>query len=208
MVARAKKKKAARVAAPARIPVAAAEATALPPIEPPTIPAKKDIIAEITRLEPLVDEYEVKKLTTVTPEELAAVRADQPREMTVEERLAALEMFRQNWPIQVIAARLGRSNGLIKRFLSDYKPTTYLARAVLEAKAEELAYRVAANADVDQSMEVLDRLDVLRKHDKGHQDAGPRFSVVVGVSTNTSGTPQNLIPSQEIIDAEVEKSSK
>jgi hypothetical protein len=190
----------------ARVRVTNATVPVLRSIEPPQIPPRRDPMAAIRALEAVADEYEVAKLTTVTVTELEAVKRERPKLLTVEEKLAALEMGRLKWPVQIIAARLDRNEDTIKKFLREYKPTLDLARAALEAKAEQLAHRIAKHADIDQSLEVMDRLGVLKKTLK---DTGPsqnNFQVIVGMPGQGPNSPSTIrIPSQADIEVAKER---
>lgn len=191
----------------ARVRAKSIPAVSLRSFEPPAIPPKKDPLAAMKALEAVADEYEVAKLTSVTARELDAVKKERPKSMTVEEKLAALEMGRLNWPVQIIAARLERSEKTIIAFLREYKPTLDLARAAFEAKAEKLAYRTINHADVDQSLEIMDRLGVLKKTQKDAGGAQNNFQVIVGMPGNTAQQTSIPVPSREIIAEASEKDS-
>ena len=182
-----------------------ATAPSLKPIEPPRIPAKKNVIAAIEALEKVSDPKKVHELKSVTEAELEEIKKARPKNLSVEEKHAILEMYQLGYTTQIIAARLDRSFVAITRFLADYKPTTILAKAVFEANAEKLAYRVVRHADVEQSLEVMDRLKVLPKTAKDAGSGGSNFQIIVGGATAVSGQPSMPIPTQaEIIEAESE----
>lgn len=62
--------------------------------------------------------------------------------------------------IQAISKEFGRDCSTIARLLKDYKPTTLLARASLQARASELVDRVLEKADVDQLIDILQRPNI------------------------------------------------
>jgi hypothetical protein len=185
----------------ARVTLKTARRVALTPIEPPAIPPKKNPETAIRRLANVADDKMVAELTSVSGQALADVKVARPKHLTVEEKLAALEMRRKDWPIQIIAARIDRSEATIKKFLADYMPTTDLARAVFEAGAERLAHRIVKHADVDQAMEVQNRLGVLKAPDKNAANTQTNFQVIVGMPSTSSEPSSIPVPSQEIIDA-------
>lgn len=78
-----------------------------------------------------------------------------------------------------VARRLGRSAEGVRFILEKWEPTAKLAKATLHKGAVELAERVIKDATVGESLEVLDRLDVLPKRDRGSDS---RVQVVLGVN--------------------------
>jgi hypothetical protein len=116
-------------------------------------------------------------------------------------------MHTKGIPLEVIAARLARAPGTIRTFLSDYKPTTTLARAYFDAKAEALAARIVKHADVDQSLEIMDRLDVLNAKRKDASNTQTQFNVIVGMPGNQQSPSPIPVPTQEAIE-EARKASK
>lgn len=61
----------------------------------------------------------------------------------------------------LIAQRLGVSQGRISQVLAEFRDSRPLARKRLEAGSLELAQRIVADADPDQAIDVLERLEVL-----------------------------------------------
>lgn len=177
------------------------EVPTLRPFESPRVPPKRSISDDIQILESTADLDKVLELTSVTQAELEEVKKAAPKFLSTEEKLAILEMHSRQYAVEVIASRLSRSPETIRKFLSDYKPTTTLARAYFESRAEILAARVVKHADVDQSLEIMDRLDILNAKRKDAASTQTQFNVIVGVPGN-SQTPSAIpVPSQADIEA-------
>lgn len=173
---------------------------ALKSFEPPHVGSKRNLVRDMQVMEAIADEAKVLELTSVTAEELAAVKKNPPKFLSTEEKLAILEMHTRGISTEVITARLARSESTIRKFLSDYKPTTMVAKAYFEAHAEKLAARIVKHADVDQSMEVMDRLDVLNKKQKDSGDHRTQFQVIVGMPGTSSGGVSIPVPTQADIE--------
>lgn len=115
--------------------------------------------------------------------------------LTDEERAKILDLAEHNYTVAQIADEIGRTPQPIYRFLATIKPTGKLARAYFDAKALQLSKRVVKDATVEESLEVLDRLDVLpAKRDKG--GGGPSVIVCVGMP----GAPALQPPMQDEIE--------
>lgn len=131
--------------------------------------------------------------------------------MTMQEKLECLELFAKLKDIPMVATRLNRSEDAVRKFLWRYQSTTTGAKMVLNAGAEKLAKRVVREANVEESMEVLDRLDVLPKVDRAKKQPVTSFQVIVGMPVpGTVQAPREIpVPSQlqieEAIEAEVVK---
>ena len=111
------------------------------------------------------------------------------KNLTDDERVTIFEMAEHAYPVSVIAEKLGRGEQAIYRYLATLKATGQIARRYAEAQALTLTKRVVKHADVAESLEVLDRLDVLpKKRDAG---GGPSVVVCVGMP----GSPALLPPS-------------
>lgn len=83
-----------------------------------------------------------------------------------------------------IAQIVGVSQPTVSRTLAEFADTRVVAKAVLNKHAKTLAERVVKDADVSQSLEVLDRLDVAPKR----RDETHSTQVMVVVQT------QSVIP--------------
>ncbi len=84
-----------------------------------------------------------------------------------------------------IAQILGCDQSNISRWLSKLRPTTDLAKHRLQNAALELTERLIESADAEQSLEVLDRLDVLsKKRDNGAQSG---VQVFIGMPSQPIG---------------------
>lgn len=116
--------------------------------------------------------------------------------LTDAERAEILERLEAKQPITLISKEMERSRQCIYAFLASVKATGKLARMEAEAEAATMMRRVVKDADVDQTLEVLDRLDVLPKKERGGAGAGhSQFIVMVGMPGQPALTP----PSQEQI---------
>lgn len=97
--------------------------------------------------------------------------------------------------ISVIARRLRRNRQTIVTFLRSLSPSRAYAKALLEASISTHVERITEFANVEQSMEMLHRLDVLGKKDQSSLHGN--VTVMVGMP----GAPAIAAPSQETIDA-------
>lgn len=85
-----------------------------------------------------------------------------------------------------IAQRLGCSQPTISTLLSELSDTRQIARLKLNNGAVKLAERVLAQADVDQSLEVLDRLEVATKR-QADSGRGNQVNIVIGMPGQAAG---------------------
>jgi hypothetical protein len=127
--------------------------------------------------------------------------SQRPGNLTVDEQVIILEAhFTKGIGPNAIAKVLNRPHSTIVRFLQRYKSTAPIAKQLLTSKAADLAKRVVDNANVQESLEVLDRLDVLPRKNRGDGSAsGPRFNIFVGSGAAGTVPP---VPTQDVIDAE------
>lgn len=125
----------------------------------------------------------------ISAEELEYLRtATKGKQLTVDEKIAILEMSVAGLTPTVIGSRIGRGPETVRNFLSKYRPKTSIARAYIEANSDKLARRVVKSATVEESLEVLHRIDVLPKP----ANAAPptaQFNVVIGATTNGPAAP-------------------
>lgn len=106
--------------------------------------------------------------------------------LTNDEKLKILDLYRENDDTNLIAQAVNRPVDTIRKFMWKYRSTLQSARMRLEAGAETLAGRVVEQANVTESLEVLDRLDVLsKKRDKAAPVSS--FSLIIG--NPVIGTP-------------------
>lgn len=136
----------------------------------------------------------------LTAEELSALQhaARGGTALTVEEKIAILEMSMANLGPTIIASRIGRSYGVVTKFLSRYRNRGVLARAYLETNSERLAKRVVKSATVEESLEVLDRLDVLPEKVRDKEGGAQQFNIIVGMPGQSKSIP---IPDQSVVEA-------
>ena len=111
------------------------------------------------------------------------------------EKARILVLTKDNLSATAIAGILDRQPSTVWRFLRKYESTVGIARAHFEAKADELAVRITKYADVDQALEVEDRLGVLPK--VREQLPGMQFNVMVGTGS-AGGVP---VPTEAEVSA-------
>ena len=85
-----------------------------------------------------------------------------------------------------IAETLGCNISTVSRWLDTLHDTTDQAKATARNAAQKLTERVIRDADVDQSLEVLDRLDVLPRKERG-AGAGSQVNIVIGMPNTPAG---------------------
>jgi predicted transcriptional regulator len=114
------------------------------------------------------------------------VRADADRQRIPEyERLTPakialiLRLAQEDQTQTAIAQIVGCTQPTVSRCLKEFADTRELAKLKAHNAAERLTKRVLDEADVDQSLEVLDRIGVLEKREHGKT---PSVQVNVGVS--------------------------
>jgi predicted transcriptional regulator len=90
-----------------------------------------------------------------------------------------------------IAQILGCSQPTVSRWLDELVDTRELAKHTLRSGAEKLAERIVKQADVEQALEVLDRLDVAPKKRDTH--LGNAIQIVVNTPGQTSLAPPSAL---------------
>ncbi len=123
------------------------------------------------------------------------------RGLILEEKIFILESyFSKRWGPKKIAKLIGRASSTVTRFIDRYRSTATMARLHFEAQAENLAKRVTSKANVEEAMEVLDRIDVLPKKDRKEQ-GGTSFNIIVGMPGQPGTRGAIPVPSQKQIEA-------
>ena len=85
-----------------------------------------------------------------------------------------------------IAQLIGCHKSTVSRTLAEFADTRVTARRLLHRHAQTFTERVIADADVDQALEVLDRIGVAeRRRDTTGTDT--RVSIVIGMPQHTIG---------------------
>lgn len=118
--------------------------------------------------------------------------ASRPYLLTPEEKAIIIELYAREVGVAQIARLLSRKESSIRYFLRRYIDTSAEAKLHLKAHAKTFADRVVEKADVSESLEVLDRLEVLPKKQQTQQ--GQQFNVVVGMSGTAGAIPVPPIP--------------
>lgn len=170
----------------------------LVPLPPRPNPVADIPASAVAVLKAAADPEKVLRAMTVTDDDLAEVKKAAPPTLSVEEKVAIIEMRANEIAISAIAARLGRSTATISNFLNSMRSTTELAQLHLRANALHLAERIVTHADIDQSLEVMDRLDVLnRKNKDAGGSGGNQFNIIVGMPSPGAPSPTTIVvPSQ------------
>ena len=83
-----------------------------------------------------------------------------------------LTLDKQGVTQTLIAQQLGISQATVSRVLDRYVDTRELAKLRLNNSAASLVDRVIEDADVEQSLEVLDRIDVAAKRQNDTKNTG------------------------------------
>lgn len=119
------------------------------------------------------------------------------------EKSTILRMYHGGYSIKAISTFINRGEGAVRKCIEYYRPTMDMAKARLQAGAEHLAERVLAMGSVEESLEVLDRLDVLPKRSKEAPQTAQQFNIIVGGGSgpSLSGPPVTAMPSQAQIEA-------
>ncbi len=129
--------------------------------------------------------------------------------LTMDEKLQILEMYQEESDTTLIAQKFNRSPEAIRKFLWRYKDTSQIARQRIQGGAHDLAERIVEQANVDQALEVMDRLGVLeKKRDKAAPQSS--FTLVMGNFGEAAkkGSPVIPIPSQKRIEDAIEAEAK
>jgi len=114
---------------------------------------------------------------------------------TMEDKLRCLEIYAETQDKSITALRMNRSESSVKKFLWRYQSTTIGARMKLEAGAEKLADNIIKNANVDESLEVMDRLGVLEKKRPDAAAASTSFNLIIGMpSTSADKSVIDVVP--------------
>lgn len=123
-----------------------------------------------------------------------------------EEKAIIVELYHEGISRRRIAEIIGRDIHTVSNFLKRYASTVTAGRMYFEANADKLARRVVKNANVEESLEVLDRLDVLpAKGNKDRGGGGASFNVMIGVpgSGSVNGGPIPIPSQREIVAAKI-----
>jgi len=110
--------------------------------------------------------------------------------LTSDERAKALGMYATGMTVAQIGRAMDRPYGHISRLVHQYRSTVKAARQYFEANAERLARRVVKQANVDQSIDVLDRIDVIPQQ---VSRSGAQFQVFIGTPGAAVPAPSERI---------------
>jgi transposase-like protein len=90
-----------------------------------------------------------------------------------------------------IAQTIGCNQSTVSHWLNEFADSRETAKHVLRSGAEKLAERIVKQADVEQALEVLDRLDVAPKKRDTH--LGNAIQIVVNTPGQTSLAPPSAL---------------
>lgn len=122
---------------------------------------------------------------------------------TMEEKLQCLELYAELGNADAVAVKLNRSPDAVRKYLWRYRSTTKAARLTLEGGAERLANRILKDANVEESLEIMDRLEVLeKKRDKAAPTSS--FSLIIGMPGHANIDQAVPVPSQKQIEAAID----
>ena len=111
--------------------------------------------------------------------------------LTHGEIILALRLHQDGLTQTEIAHRLACHRSTICRLLADYADTRELAKHKMQHGALKLAERVIAEADVEQSLEVLDRLEVAPKRQTDTSRSG--VQILIGMPGSPAGPDPLLV---------------
>lgn len=98
-----------------------------------------------------------------------------------------------------IAHTLGCNVSTVSRWLSDLTDTTDLAKQTARNAAQKLVERVIKHANVEESLEVLDRIEVLPKRQS--EGKGAAVNIVIGMPGSPAG-PDPLVVSLSPVNSQ------
>lgn len=111
--------------------------------------------------------------------------------LTPEQQLRIWELHDEHLSQSAIAQRLGCHSSSVSRVLAKARDTRAHALRFLQLRALSFAQRIEAEADVEQSLEVLDRLDVAPRKDRS---SGPgQVNIVIGMPGQPAGPAPTIV---------------
>ncbi len=120
--------------------------------------------------------------------------ADYSRLTQAEESLC-LHLANDGLTQTAIAQRLGCHPSSVSRTLAAFTDTRELAKRRLQGSADRLVRRVISKATVEESLEVLDRIDVAPKRQSG---AGSSVNILIGMPGQAIGPDVIVVPTAQI----------
>jgi AraC-like DNA-binding protein len=159
-----------------------------------------------------VEREETERIIAMNAARVAAAAEKEERRraasntLSLDEKVFILEAyFSKNVGVKAISVELKRPSSTVTKFLQRYKSTVPLAKMHIAANAEVFARRVVKNANVTESLEVLDRVDALPKKSRGDGTGSPQFNIIVampGQQQSAGGAVINVpVPTQAAIEA-------
>src|SRR5262249_2337589 len=96
----------------------------------------------------------------------APLAAAVPPPISASDWMIVRALSKEGLSVTEITSKTGLQAAEVERIVASFKDTREAARQLLEASAHVLAERVVQQADVEQALEVLDRLDVAPRRDR------------------------------------------
>lgn len=119
------------------------------------------------------------------------------KHLTQTDTILALRLASEGLNQTQIAQRLAVSQPTISDLLNKFTDTRELAKARLNGSSYKLAERAIRDADVDQSLEMLDRLGVAEKRQQQTGQTG--ISIYIGQQTAVTGQdPLEVLTAQHV----------
>ena len=132
------------------------------------------------------------------PDTAASERIADNSRLTIAETGLCLQLANEGLTQTAIAQRLACSQATVSRTLKAFTDTRELAKRRLHGSADRLVRRVIAKADVEESLELLDRIDVAPKR---QASAGQGVNIVIGMVGQPIGPAITLSPATFALDA-------
>lgn len=112
------------------------------------------------------------------PPEPAESRIPDPNRLSRHDEAMILKLAEDGRTQTEIAQLIGTTQPTVSRVLSAFGDTRSLAKRIAHNAAAKLTKRVIDDADVDQALEVLDRIGVMEKRDTSGK--GQTINIVAG----------------------------
>ena len=136
---------------------------------------------------------------SLTPQAPPKPIRDYSRLSRTEESLI-LQLHAEGKTQVAIAQVLGCSQPTVSAVLKAYSDTKFLAKRVLDNSAIALAERVVKHANVAESLDVLERIDVIapKKQDAGRSG---QVTIVIGMPGQPAG-PEPIVSTDSVLSPE------
>lgn len=116
------------------------------------------------------------------------------------EEILILQLHAEGKTQTAIAQVIGCSQPTVSRVVNDYTDSRVLAKAVLHKNAQALAERVVKHANVEEALEVLERIEVVAP--KRQEQRAGNVSIVIGMPGQAAGVAPVIDVSASLSPAE------